>query len=550
MDRKVLVIGLDGGTWSIFDRFIEAGVMPNLCRLCKKGYRSNLISTIPAITPTAWTSFATGMNPGKHGIYSFMVPHAAPGSYVSPPARRDMVGQPSLWCRLSNVEIGSTVLCVPMTYPAETIKGSLVTGMLTPALNDQCTYPVSLKQELTENNCMPRFSLNTAQGQTGTEGERMQKALQNDAEEFFKDVNEITDGLHKTVQHMIKKTWQFFMVVFIGTDRIQHTLYDKVISIGPRGDGLLAQRIRDYYSKVDNIIGEIVKEAGEETTCFFMSDHGFGPCAGRFYLGRWLIESGYATLQSRWLYDFAKKAIEITGTKRFVARSMPNKVFTQLASSSYPLDWKKTVAFSAFGDGIRVNLKGREKQGIVEPGLEYEHMRNKLREDLLKLTYPANGDRVFSKVWFREEIYHGEFLEWAPDLIVEPNYQKSYAFMRGNVGSPKLMESLEHYTGNHRPEGIFLAYGPGIKPNKEGNTAQIVDLAPTILWQLGLPVPAEMDGSPIKEAFIGEPAKRTFEVTTDKKSTKVEDSDTRPGRYSEDEEKKLRQRLKNLGYID
>ncbi len=551
MDRKVLVIGLDGGSWSIFDRFIEAGVMPNLERLCREGYRANLISTIPAITPTAWTSFATGMNPGKHGIYGFTAPHAMPGSYVPPTARRDLIREQSLWRRLSGMGLESIVLCVPMTYPAEPIKGSLVTGMLTPGLNSECTYPASLKQELLVNNCMPGFALNVVQGQTGREGQQMQKSLENDAAEFFVDLNNITDGLYKTVQYMMDKPWQFFMAVFIGTDRVQHSLYDKVVSIGPTGGSLLAQRIRSFYSKMDNIIGEIVKTAGKETVCVLMSDHGFGPCAGRFYLSRWLIEAGYARFKSHRLRNFAKKTLEITGTKRFVARSLSGKAVARIASDSYPLDWSKSKAFFVSGDGIRINLKGREREGIVEPGSEYEQLRNELREQLLLLEYPLGGKRVLSNVCFPEQLYHGNFLQWAPDLIVEPNDEQCYTFTKGKLENSKLMEPLAHYPGNHRPEGIFLVHGPGVKPNAKTTSAQIVDVAPTIMWQLGLPVPEDMDGDPVTEAFACSPAKRFCEeVATEKATAEPGQSESEAGRYSKEEEDMLRQRLKNLGYID
>jgi len=523
--------------------------MPNLDRLCKQGYRSNLRSTIPAITPTAWTSFATGMNPGKHGIYGFMAPHAAPGGYACPPARRDLIDQPSLWRRLSSIGQESIVLNVPMTYPAEPIKGSLVTGMFTPGLNEKCTYPASLRQELLRNNCMPRFDLNLIQGQTGREGERMQKALQEDAAEFFADVNDMTDGLHEAAKYVINKTWQFFMVVFVGTDRVQHCLYDKVVSIGPGGRSRLAQRIRDYYAKVDNIIGDIVQRAGKETLCILMSDHGFGPCAGRFYLGRWLIEAGYARFQPRRLHSFAKRVFEITGTKRLVARRLPDRTVARVASSSYPLDWSKSKAFFAFGDGIRINVRGREPLGIVAPGSEYEQLRAELRERLLVLE-DLGGERLISEVWFPEQIYKGKHLQWAPDLIVEANKERSYIFLKGQIHSPKLAESLPHYPGNHRPEGIFLACGPAVKPNTNGREAQIIDVAPTIMWRLGLSVPADMDGQPIKEAFIGDPDKQTIEIAEEAQAPKKRLPDSRQAKYTENEEAALKQRLKNLGYID
>lgn len=551
MKRKVLVIGLDGGTWSILDRFMEIGVMPNLQRLCTAGYRAKLTSTIPPITPTAWASFATGMSPGTHGIYGFTVPHAILGSYAAPPARRDLIEQPTLWRRLSDAGLESIVLCVPLTYPAEPIKGSLVTGMFTPGLNSECTYPPSLKHELLANNCMPKFAMDVVQGWTGREGSIVREALKNEGAMFFENLDDITERLRRAVQYLSKKPWNFFMTVFVGTDRVQHALYDQIISIGPKGTSLLAHRIRDFYSKIDSIIGEIIQAAGNDTICMLMSDHGFGPCAGRYYLGRWLVEAGYARYQPRRLRYFVKMLLTITRTKRLVLRHLSGEAKARMASGSYPLDWSQTRAFFAYPNGIRINLKGREKQGIVKLGVEYKTLREELRERLLEIKDPASGKRVISRVWFAEEIYHGRRLQWAPDIAIEASDEPYYVFSGGQIRGSKLTERVTHYTGTHRSEGIFVAYGPGVKPNADGPPAHIIDLAPTIMHQLGLSVPDDIEGQAIKEAFVGSPPKRAVEAATNGSSS-VEPSPpaSSPGRYTDEEEETLRRRLKNLGYLD
>lgn len=550
MKRKVLVIGLDGGSWPIFDLFMDVGIMPNLHRICKEGYRSPLTSTIPAITPTAWTSFATGMNPGKHGIYGFVAPGAATRSYAFPTARRDRVLEKSLWRRLSDYGLESTVLCVPLTYPAEAIKGSLVTGMLTPAMNSKCTYPASLKDELLSHGCMPKFALNMRQGRTGRASNPLRDALKNDGEKFFEELNDITERLRKSVHHLIKKPWDFFVSVFVGTDRIQHALYDQIISIGPKGDSLLAQRIRNFYSKIDTVIGEMIELKGEDTVCILMSDHGFGHCAGNFCMGNWLVKSGYSRYEPKRLRYFVKGLLDVTHTRRFIRRRLSSKQLDQVYSSSYPLDWKRTRAYFVSGDGIRINLKGREDLGIVEPGLEYEDLRKEMRDRLLEIKDPDSGKSVVSHVYFADEIYDGECLKHSPDLIVIPNDELSFNFIRGQLRGSKLIASIPYYTGNHRSDGVFAAYGPGVQTKTENLSNQIIDLAPTIMYQLGLPVPGDMEGKIIMDAFTDTP--QPCKVDVDKADLPVEPPSVMPeaGEYTDDEDKILKQRLRDLGYLE
>lgn len=550
-ERKVLVIGLDGGTWSIFDKFIEFGVMPNLQRLCAASYRAKLMSTIPPITPTAWASFATGMNPGKHGIYGFTVPRAGSENYAAPLARRNLIDQPTLWRRLSDAGLESIVLCVPLTYPAEPIKGSLVTGMFTPGLHSKCTYPPSLKQELLTNNCMPRFKMDVAPGKSGREANLLRRALRNDAADFLEDLSDITERLHKAACYLIKKPWRFFMPMFIGTDRIQHVLYDKIMSICLNDTSHLSQGIRKFYSQIDSIIGEIIEAAGDKTVCMLMSDHGFGRCAGMYYLGQWLIEMGYTRYQPARLHHFGKIILEMAHVKQLVRGYLSDKHILHTMSSSYPLDWSQSRVFFVHGDGIRINVKGREAQGIVNPGAEYESLRQELRKQLLEIKDPTSGRPVISRVWFAEEIYHGKCLQWAPDIVFEPSSDPCYTFAIGQLSSPCLKRKIVDYTGNHRTEGIFLAYGPDVKPNANGPGVQIVDLCPTILYQLGLPVPDDIDGRIIKEAFVGAAPGRAVEATATGTTSAVPPSSVSiSGPYTHEEERALRQRLKDLGYLD
>ena len=169
----------------------------------------------------------------------------------------------------------------------------------------------------------------------------------------------------------------------------------------------------------------------------------------------------------------------------------------------------------------------------------------------MEIKDPVSGKRVISRVWFAEEIYHGTYLQCAPDIVVQAHDEQYYVWGRGVIGSPKLAEQLPHYTGTHRTDGIFLAYGAGVKPNADAPSMNIIDVAPMVMYQLGLPIPDDMGGQVIKEAFVGSPAKRIVEAATNGGSlVEPPPPASSAGQYTDEEEEILRRRLRNLGYLD
>jgi len=555
MAKRVLVIGLDGGTWQIFDKFMAADAMPNMQRLCEHGYKAPLMSTVPAITPTAWTSLSTGMNPGKHGAFGFTSQKRAAGGYVAPPVRRDTVEQPSLWRRLSEAGKTCYVLSVPMTFPAEPINGGLVTGMFTPDVDSHCVHPPELKEELLSAGAMPMFRLDVTQRiSRGRSDQQMRRALENDGELYFKDLLEVTESMRRTVFHLLDRPWDLFFPVFIGTDRIQHVLHDKIISIGPEGKGQLGQRIRGFYQRIDEIIGEMVEAAGKDTLCVLMSDHGFGPCAGQFSVGRWLLDNGYSNYQPRRLHKFARAVLDRLGAKWFVRKKLSGKFFSRGMSGAVPLDWSNTRAFFVQGAfGVRANVRGREQHGIVEPGAEFNTLIAELRKNLADIADPVTGRPVIKATHLPSEIYHGPELEWAPDIILEPSDELGHTFARGGLENPNLVEPMAHSVGSHRSDGILLFAGPDVRPNHADHTANITDVAPTVLRLLGLPVPTEMDGELLEDAFHTLP--QPVDPDTDESENGHEPlgpggkTDTASA-SNKKQEQIVAERLRNLGYLD
>ncbi len=547
MREKVVILGLDGGTWSVLDKFVAAGLMPNLARLIESGRRAQLMSTVPPITPVAWSSMVTGTNPGKHGVFGFLSQRDDPGSYSPPPVSSVTVSAPTMWRIASDAGLRSVILSVPLTYPAEPVSGYMVTGMFTPGSVPGSTHPPDLLSRLEALGSVPKFQLDfTRRRERGRGDSVLRRALANGAAEYFRDLDETQDRLVAATRELTREPWDLLMAVLIGPDRLQHVLWDEVDSFSDGDDSLLSRNIACFYRRVDEAIWEFSRLAGERGHLMLVSDHGFGPCAGRFAVARWLVEEGYSVYRPRRLYGAARSAADRLGVRRLVRKAADTKgVSRVIRSESVPLDWTRTRAYFAAGTyGIRVNLRGRESRGIVEPGKEFEELRADIVERALAVTDPGSGRGIFSYARPAEDVYEGPHVRWAPDVVLGPNPELGCALIAGDPGSPRLLLPSPKSKGSHRPEGMFLIAGPRVSRSERVGRAEIADIAPTVLRLLGVRAPAWMDGHVPAEAFDslpdqgGRPAPESGE------------GDDRDHSYSDGERDEIRKRLRNLGYID
>lgn len=548
MSGRVVILGLDGGTWRVFDKFVAAGHMPNLSGLLERGHRADLMSTVPPITPVAWSSVATGMNPGKHGVFGFMSARDDPGSYSPPPARSTAVRRPTFWRAASDAGRRTVVLSVPLTYPAEPVNGYMVTGMFTPEGASGCTHPPELRDLLERSDSMPKFQLDFTRRRQRGRGEAMlERALSGGADDYFRDLDDTQDRLMRATRLLSKEPWDLVMAVLIGTDRLQHVLWDEVDAYDEAPDSPMSRRIAAFYRRTDEAIGEFARLAGDGHL-LLMSDHGFGPCAGRFAVGRWLVDNGYSRYKARPAYHAAHELADRLGVKHLARRMLRGKAVSRAIRSEFiPLDWERSRAYFASGTyGIRINLRGREARGIVEPGGEYESLRAEILERTLAATDPVSGGRVFSNAWFSNELYEGPEVGWAPDIVLEPDPGPGYALIAGDPGRPELVLPSRKSRGSHRPEGVLLLTGPSVRRTGGRSIANIVDIAPTVLRLLGLHVPPDMDGRALSEALetLPDPAELPFAQSG------AHGHRGSTGGYSDDEEGEVRERLRNLGYID
>lgn len=567
MSGKALVICLDGATFDLLGPWIEGGQLPTLRHFVQEGASGELESVIPPITAPAWASFMTGKNPGKHGIYHF-VNRGLQGNDQGLVSGASRTGR-TLWDLLGDEGKRVVVLNVPTTYPPQTVNGALISDFLTPPGKRDFTYPPSLLDEIEAKfGSYPLYlkTLMFSANLTGSNTERLLKELHHELRYKF------------AVAHYLLDKYQsdFTILHILGTDRIQHELWNLIDPRHPKYNWKMGERYRDeiiaYFTEVDAEISRLLNKSDDAFTTFIISDHGFGPIHRAIDLNVWLLEQGYIRIKnngrSRFKFHLwksgltseliarvllktffkhgagiAEKVSDETVFKwiRFFAERGQNNPLFSLAD----VDWSGTKAYALVGIGaINVNLAGREPNGSVSPGKEYQALREEILEKLRELRDPDTNARVNGQVVMREQVYHGPYVDQAPDILFLPNRTGYVAgSMMGFTANKSIVDSPA-WPGHHRMNGIFLAKGKYIRQGKSIEGARLLDLAPTILYLMGCKVPSDMDGKVLSQIF-----EQSF---VDEHSIEYADgatSEEGPQSLSVKEEGEAIRRLRELGYL-
>jgi predicted AlkP superfamily phosphohydrolase/phosphomutase len=544
--RKVMLIGLDGADWRLLEPWLQQGKLPNLARLITEGAAGSLQSTIRPESSVAWSSLSTGVNPGKHGIFGFA--QSIQDSYGFRLVNANAVNVRRYWDLIGDAGMRISVVNMPMTYPPNPVNGCVVGGMLTPSVDVEFTYPSSLRPMILEK--FPDYRIDMGE-------------FDDDKEAFLKAARDYTQQQLELALHLMRENdWRFFGLVFTATDRVQHFLWDVLISDDESQlPSSLPTGILEFYRDLDQAVGKLVSKLSSDTLLLLVSDHGFNGVARRFYVNNWLEENGYlsvdrmgATRTLGWI-DWIKRRLGtwswIRRIKRLVMPDQLSFAYLEAKSIARAINWNETQAYFAMDGGIRVNLKGRDPQGIVDPDKEYDSLLQVLIDDLHTVVDPETQTPVFSRIYRRHELYEGAYVQEAPDLILEPQREhveprQNFVLDRSLTSHPTLIGEASPLTGNHALDGIFVAWGTDVVPNYRVEGANLLDIAPTILAYLGLSVPGHYDGRVIDEIFRPQ-AKPDIHISDFDSLTLSLESDN--GDDNQEGSDIVRKRLEELGYL-
>ncbi len=556
---KVLIVGLDGATFDLMLPWIDAGDLPHLGRLLKDGARSRLESTIPPITPCAWSSFMTGKNPGKHGLFDFVAPTPdGRGFEFTNASFRD--GE-TLWGCLSRHQRRVGVVNVPMTFPPERVNGFLISGLDTPHEHSPFMYPAKIRDELKDAGIRYRID------QQHLGNMRTDRRRQRQLNDIFRAETERTKAFcHLSAGHPA----DFRMIVYGATDQVQHHFWHYMDQqhdkYDARGAIKFRNAIRDTYIHIDRLLGSLLAQCSEDTVVIIMSDHGFGPTTNvRIRLNQSLEEAGllkFAVTHSRglWLRSLANwidvllRSTLSSDVKRSLAGLFPKlRVWFENLDEA-AIDWSRTAAY--------VNEAYRSSPAVwlnAEHASEPQNAANlsaKIQTMLESLIDPSTGRPAISQCYRPSQIYDGRYAAKAPALL--PSWWED-GFLLEQSAPERNREVIERSTApirggvefaaSHRLDGVFIASGGPVRSGAAFEHARIIDVAPTVLYLMGLPIPDDMDGRVLTDAlddeFVAANPPQWESIASER-----DGSHGNQQAFTDDESELIARRLQALGYIN
>lgn len=411
--RKV-VVGLDGVPHSMLGKFSQEGVMPNFARISDESFFQKMDSSIPAVSSTSWGTIVTGSNPGEHGVYGFT--DIIEGTYTLSFTNFHSFKEPAFWQENGDSHV---ILNVPSTYPAQELNGCHVSGFVSPNM-EKAVYPNSLLSKLKEMN----YKIDV-DSEKGHKSERL----------LFQELDRTLEARIKAYRYLWNEyDWDTFMLVITGTDRLEHFLWDAYEDPAHDYHG----KFLDFFRRIDGVIGEIEGKLDEEDSLIMLSDHGMESVKFNVNLNAYLQEGGYLELGDG-----------------------ENK-------QKYNRIEEGTRAFALEHGRVYLNRKKRYPKGSVE-GDEEESLLPELEDYFLNLE--KDGEMVVKEVLSREEIYRGDHVDKAPDLVLIPN---SGYNLRGKLSDEIFEESP--FTGMHNRDAFLTVNNPGVEVPESPGVEDIVPI--------------------------------------------------------------------------
>ena len=532
MTVRTLFIGMDGATFTVLNDLTKpaegAPVMPFLAKIFAGGVRAKLRSTPNPLTPPAWVSLMTGRGPGHHGVFDFIrAEERGDDVFFTLFDSRDCRVE-TIWSIASRQGKSIAALNFPFTAPPpKEVNGFVVPGFVPWRHLRRNTHPATVYDRL---KAIPGFNAQELAWDFEQEKQSGDQLSDHDREAWVSYHLPREQQWFKVADYLMREEAPDLMaVLFDGVDKLQHQAWQFVDPAYQKGE-LSAYHLRmrelslSYFRQLDGFIEKLVTAAGPEVQVFFASDHGFTASTEIVRINSYLAQKGYV----HW-------------------KDLPEGDAGKRRDNSYFafLDWTKTTAYcrTPSCNGITIRVARKPGETGIEPR-DYAAFRARLIRDLEDFKDAITGERIIAEIHKREDVFPGAAMTDAPDLQL---VLRDFGFVSVKNKLP-VVEPREYPVGTHHPDGVFMAYGPGIEAGKMLGRRHITDVSATLLYSLGLPVPSDFEGVVPPNMF-----------TTDYKAghpivigsaTQGGPKDVQSDSMSEDEKGKIMEQLQMLGYME
>lgn len=556
--NKTIIIGLDALPWTYLNPLLKRGTVPNLASLISRGCKGMLNSTIPPTSPVAWSSFMTGVNPQKHKIFDFVGIEA--GTYRTHNTNGRDRREVGFWRYLNNNGMRCGICNLALSFPAEKVDGFFISGFDSPSDSPKITFPQEIYHELRAKLGRNPFTYPNFMMPNQNRKRHIER--------YLKQCLEREDLQTEIVLDLAEKYDVDVLVVnYMAIDHFNHYLDD-------------IEYVYKAIERLDYNIGKFINKY-PDANFLIISDHGSQRLNRVLLAYEWLRDMRYIVfdnkkyqvkrinavlahlLQNRWgIQGYAEKLARksISFLFLFIPSVIRNELMNLAIGENSVILWPHSIldfgqsvvcSFQPGINGFRINLKGREPRGIVDPG-DYHNVRQEIIKKLTSLKNPITDEALFQKVYRREELCSDIDENMLPDIIGISNETArcklvANLVVRSDPMSYPFVVSCEEakYFGEHTIEGIYIFSGPAFKQSDEGDAYHLIDIPALTLYLHDVPIPSSFDGRVPLEVIVEGLRKRHIEC---QRTIAAQQSGLK-STLDEKGKKAVEERLKGLGYL-
>jgi predicted AlkP superfamily phosphohydrolase/phosphomutase len=532
MTTRTLFIGMDGATFTVLNDLTASGgeepVMPFMAKMFADGTRAKLRSTPNPLTPPAWVSLMTGRSPGHHGVFDFIrAEERGDDVFFTLYDSRDCKVE-TIWSIASRHGKRVAALNFPFTAPPpKDLNGFMVPGFVPWRHLRRNSAPADLYDRL---KSIPDFNPQELAWDFDQEKQALNDLSDEDRENWVRYHLPREKQWFRIADYLLREEAPDLMaVMFDGVDKLQHQAW---LYLDPAQQNDFVsdyhKRMRklclDYFRQLDGFIEHLVTAAGPDVQVFMASDHGFTATTEIVRINAYLHEKGYL----RWK--------EIPDTE--AGKRREDSMFAYL-------DWENTIAYcrTPSSNGINIRVARQPGDKGIDPA-DYDRVRARLIRDLEDFRDPQTGERIITEIHTREEVFPGAAMHDAPDILL---VLRDYGFVSIKNKLP-VVEPRAELAGTHHPDGVFIAYGPGISQGATIDRRQITDVGATLLYSLGLKVPDDFEGRVAEAMFTAQHLSRHPVKLGSTTADRARDTESES--MADDEKEKIMAQLQMLGYME